>query len=124
MTTRVYVSSHSPDLVRCREQVRIAMQRMGVQDVAMETYAAEEDRPIDKCLADVRACDLYVGIFAWRYGFIPLGHDRSITELEYRAAGEAGKDRLIFLLDQDAPWPPAQMEQGRGGARLRRLRKE
>jgi hypothetical protein len=123
MLTKAYVSSTYRDLAQCREQVRLALQRLGVRDVAMETYVANEDRPVDNCLADVRNCDLYIGVFAWRYGYVPPGQKRSITELEYDTAGEAGKERLIFLLDENTPWPPAQIEQGRGRTSLRRLRK-
>jgi uncharacterized protein DUF4062 len=53
----------------------------------MEDCTAEDQLPADKCLADVAACDLYVGIFAWRYGFIPPDNNPdnlSIAELEYR----------------------------------------
>jgi hypothetical protein len=95
---RVYVSSTYLDLREGRGEIRTALQRMAVEDVAMETYTAGEERPLQRCLDDVRSCDLYVGIFAWRYGFIPEGETRSITELEYLAAGEARIPRLIFLL--------------------------
>jgi hypothetical protein len=43
------------------------------QDViAMEHYVAADQRPLDKCLEDVCGCDLYIGLFAWRYGYIPF----------------------------------------------------
>src|SRR5688572_12746240 len=107
---RVYVSSTFTDLKDARESVRKVLQRLGVEDVAMETYTAEPDRPLDKCLRDVSSCDHYVGIFAWRYGYVPDGHDRSITELEYRRALDDGKDVLIFLLHEDAPWPRSKQD--------------
>ena len=90
----------------------------------MEDYTAEEQWPADKCLADVAACDLYVGLFAWRYGFIPPDNNPdnlSITELEYQKAGDAGRDRLIFLLDENAPWPRSMMDRDPG--RIEDLRK-
>ncbi|MFF0155818.1 HEAT repeat domain-containing protein [Micromonospora sp. NPDC005203] len=122
---RAFVSSTFTDLRDCREQVRKALQRLGVADVAMETYTAEEARPVDKCLADVRSCDVYIGLFAWRYGFVPDGHQHSITELEYRAAGAAGIPRLVFLLREDAPWPPTLMDLGNPAQdRIRALRSE
>jgi tetratricopeptide (TPR) repeat protein len=96
--------------------------------MAMEDYVAADQRPLDKCLADVVSCDLYIGIFAWRYGYIPPGqppdHERSITELEYRQAGQSGLERLIFLLDKDAPWPRSKMEKGAGGEKIEALRAE
>src|SRR5262249_4475499 len=56
---------------------------------------------------------VYVGIFAWRYGHVPHGgnpEQRSITELEYRQAVAEEKACLIFLVDDDAPWPRSKME--------------
>jgi len=65
---KVYVSSSYLDLKDYREQVRLVLRRMGYEDKAMEYYVAEDQRPVEKCLADVAACDVYVGVFAWRYG--------------------------------------------------------
>jgi hypothetical protein len=121
---KVYVSSTFLDLQACRAAVRQALQELGQDDVAMETYVAEAQRPLDKCLADVAACDLYVGVFAWRYGYVPPGYDQSITELEYRTAVEHGKDRLIFLLREDAPWLPSQVDKGRSAELIGALRAE
>lgn len=107
---RIYVSSTFSDLKDHREQVRLALRRLGHEDVAMEYYGATDERPIDKCLNDVASCDVYVGIFAWRYGYIPDGYDRSITELEYRHAVDTGKTCLIFILPEDADWPMTKIE--------------
>ena len=104
---KVYVSSTFVDLKECRQQVSLILRRMGHEDVAMEYYTAGDQRPVDKCMADVAACDLYVGIFAWRYGWIPPDNNPdqiSITEMEYRQAARNGKECLIFLLHEDAPW--------------------
>ena len=121
---KVYVSSTFLDLEECRGAVRQALQELGQDDVAMETYVAEPQRPLEKCLADVVACDLYVGVFAWRYGYIPPGHYKSISELEYRTAVKHGKDRLIFLLREDAPWPPQFVDKGADAERIGALRAE
>lgn len=99
---RIYVSSTFKDLKDCREKVRVALRQMSHEDIAMEYYVAEDKRPLYKCLEDVSSCDLYIGIFAWRYGYVPDGYDKSITELEYRKAVETGKKCLIFLLHEEA----------------------
>jgi tetratricopeptide (TPR) repeat protein len=122
--TRIYVSSTYSDLVEHRQQVYDILRKMRYDVVAMEDYVATDQRPLDKCLADVASCDVYVGIFAWRYGYVPPGQERSITELEYRQAGQSGLARLIFLLDEDAPWPRSQMEKGAGGEKIEALRAE
>ena len=107
---KIYVSSTFIDLKECREQVRISLRRTGHEDIAMEYYTASEKRPLDKCLDDVGSADIYVGIFAYRYGFIPDGHDKSITEQEYRKAVELKKPCLIFVLKEGASWPTDRIE--------------
>ncbi|QUQ64289.1 hypothetical protein JJ691_20090 [Kutzneria sp. CA-103260] len=116
---RVYVSSTFIDLEEHREAVRTSIRRMGHEDVAMEYYVAEDKRPVDKCLADVRSADLYVVVMAWRYGFVPDGHGASITELEYRAAVEADVPVLAFVLSEEHPWPPKLMEHSPDVVRFR-----
>src|SRR6185295_5916186 len=80
----------------------------------MESDLVSDERPLKKCLDDVAACDVYVGIIAWRYGFIPKLEEnpdqRSITELEYRKALELGKPCLLFLTDPGSSWPPNKMD--------------
>jgi hypothetical protein len=125
---RIYISSTYSDLVEHRQQVYDVLRKMRYDVMAMEDYVAADKRPLDKCLADVASCQIYVGIFAWRYGYIPPGQppdqERSITELEYRQAGQSGLECLIFLLDEDAPWPRSKMESGVGGDKIEALRAE
>ncbi|GAA3839553.1 hypothetical protein GCM10022243_02410 [Saccharothrix violaceirubra] len=116
---RVYVSSTYSDLQEHREAVRTAIRRMGHEDVAMEYYVAEDTRPLNRCLEDVRASDVYVVIMAWRYGFIPEGHSESITELEYRAAIDAKIPVLAFVLSEDQPWLPKLVEHSKQVDRFR-----
>ncbi|HEV2912131.1 MAG TPA: DUF4062 domain-containing protein [Pyrinomonadaceae bacterium] len=122
---KVYVSSTFLDLRDYREKVRTVLRRMGHEDVAMEYYVAEDQRPLDRCLSDVAACDLYVGIFAWRYGWIPADNNPdglSITAMEYRQASRSGKECLIFLLSEDAPWPRKFMDKDQ--TRIEQLRND
>lgn len=102
---RIYISSTYSDLVEAREAVYGVLRKMRHDVIAMEDYVAADQRPLDKCLADVAACDIYVGIFAWRYGYVPPDQERSITELEFRQAQQSKKPCLLFLLHEEAPWP-------------------
>ena len=122
LRVKAYVSSTFEDLRDCREEVRLALSRLGVTDVAMEYYVAEPDRPLERCLRDAAECDLYIGLFAWRYGYIPPGEGKSITELEYRTAVAADKPPLIFILHEEASWPRTQMD--RDATRIEALREE
>jgi hypothetical protein len=102
---KIYISSTYEDLKKEREAAAQVIRRLGHHPIYMEDYVAADKRPLEKCLDDVRSSDAYVGIFAWRYGFIPDGFAKSITHLEYEAAGQAGIPRLVFLLHDKASWP-------------------
>src|SRR5215213_4640270 len=69
---KIYISSTYQDLVDHRGAVDRALRRMGHDVIGMEQYVAEGNRPLDRCLADVRLADLYVVIAGWRYGYVPL----------------------------------------------------
>lgn len=112
--TRVYVSSTYADLAEARASVCRALREAGCEVVAMEEYLATGRPPLEKCLADVRSCEVYVGIVAWRYGFVPPGGKISITEAEYHEAARSDIPRLLFLLHEDAPWPRRLIDRDEG----------
>jgi hypothetical protein len=116
---RVFLSSTYADLVNHRGAVQAAIRRLGAVDVAMEHFGAREERPLDECLRIVREeSDLFVGVYAYRYGFVPDGFEQSISELEYRAAGEVALPRFLYLVDESHPWLPAHMDRGQAAERL------
>jgi len=119
---RIYVSSTSEDLKEFRAAAIAAVWRLGHFPAAMEGYVAETITPVEKCLRDVASSDLYIGIFAYRYGYVPDGVDQSITEMEYRKAREKGIPTLAFLLDESIPWPGDHIDTGEAGERIRALR--
>jgi Domain of unknown function (DUF4062) len=124
----VYISSTFEDLEECRSMVNDALRRMGYEVLCMEDYLAKDQRTVDRCLADISTCDFFVGIYAKRYGWIPPGETRSITELEYRAARRHNRTCLLFLLDKGANWPlkyvDSETGDGDGGTLVRQLRSE
>lgn len=125
--TKIYISSTFSDLKECREAIYKVLRAMSHEVIAMEDYVAADQRPLDKCLADVASCDLYVGVFAWRYGYVPERDNpekKSITELEFRHAVANKIPCLIFLLDENAPWARVKMEHGAGAEKLQLLREE
>jgi len=119
---RVYVSSTSLDLAEYRQAVIRALWLSGHTPVCMEHHAPGDVVPKDESLRKVATCDVYVGIFAWRYGFIPQGCEFSITEMEYREAERLKKTTLIFLLDEGVEWPAEYREGGENERRIRELR--
>ena len=110
---RVYVSSTYMDLVDHRAAVKTALERAQFDVECMEKYPAFDERPQDKCLEDVAQCDYYLLILALRYGFQPPKDNPkklSTTQLEYEEAVRKGKPCLVFLLDEDHPWPPKRAD--------------
>ena len=107
----IYLSSTYEDLKDHRRAVYEALRKSGHDVKAMEDYVAADTRPVEQCLKDVEAADIYVGIFAFRYGYIPPPtHNNpkhlSITELEYRHAETLKKPCLTFVVSDTTPWPP------------------
>jgi len=139
---KIYISATFRDLQKHREAVSVVLRRMGHQVLGMEEYVAEGMRPLDRCLEDVRNCDAYIGILAWRYGYVPktTGDDgatipkgtslrkTSMTEFEFRQAIDSKKTVLFFLLDPEGDWPSSQFDavsgDGDRGRAVLRLRQE
>jgi hypothetical protein len=128
---KIYLSSTFEDLKDYRERVYRELRALRHDVIAMEDYVAADVRPVDKCLADVRTSDIYVGLFAWRYGYVPPKGNpqkRSVTELEFREAVKHKKPCLLFILKDTALWPPNRMDANSGdnkrGDRITALRRE
>jgi hypothetical protein len=67
--------------------------------VGMERFTASSLPTVAECVRQASKCDIYVGILAHRYGWIPDDSELSITELEYDAAKQAGRRLFIFQLN-------------------------
>ena len=126
---RVFLSSTFSDLHETRaETARRLREVLGTQLISMETFGSDDVPPDIKSVHRVRECDIFVGIYARRYGSIARGPGKSITELELEEAEHAQSAGtlsaiLLYLLDDDAAWPEAAIERGRAAASgLKRLR--
>ena len=127
----IYLSSTYEDLKDYRTAVVQALRKAGYDVKTMEDYVAADKRPVDKCLADVAEADIYVGVFAFRYGYVPPPEHGnpdalSITELEFRHAEKLNKPCRIFAVSEDAAWPckfdDRRIEKEHKGQRIKRLR--
>ncbi|MDQ3919051.1 MAG: DUF4062 domain-containing protein, partial [Acidobacteriota bacterium] len=110
----VVVSSTALDLPEHRKEVMDACLRMGMHPVMMEHLSAGDTTAAEKSLAMVDEADIYMGVFAYRYGHVPEDNNPgqiSITEMEYDRAVERGIPRLIFLMDKTHRLTPADMEE-------------
>lgn len=112
------ISSTARDLPVHRKEVMDACLQQGIFPVMMEHLPAKDEDAIEASLGMVDECDIYIGVYAWRYGYRPAGHDTSITEMEYNRAVERDIPRLIFLMHEDHPIKAADVEKGPGAEKL------
>ena len=119
---KVMISSTARDLPEHRDLIKDACLRQGMFPIMMEHLAAVDADAIEESLRIVNEADIYLGIFAYRYGYIPKGFDISITEMEYNRADERGIPRLIFLMDEEHDVKPADVERGDGAIKLDALK--
>ena len=53
----------------------------------------------------VGEADILVGIYGFRYGYIPRGEHISVTEMEFQAARSLGKEILVYVKAMDSREP-------------------
>jgi tetratricopeptide (TPR) repeat protein len=113
---QVMISSTSLDLPAHRKAAEDAALRAGMFPLAMEHGSATSNSDAIRYSLDlVDQADIYVGLFAHRYGFIPDNKADnpqrwSVTEHEYRRAVERGIPRLIFLAHDEHPFLPKDFD--------------
>lgn len=100
---QVFISSTWLDLRPEREAVEEALQRMReTKYVGMEYFGSRDENTERASLIEVERSNVYIGIFAGRYG-------SGITGAEYRLARKLNKPCFIYVKD-DAAIPPQWRE--------------
>jgi len=62
MGLKIYLSSTFEDLKDYRRRVYDQLRTLRHDVIAMEDYVTADERPLDKCLRDVRDSDVYIGL--------------------------------------------------------------
>jgi len=113
------ISSTARDLPEHRDRVMHACLRQGMfHPEMMEHLSAENANAADVSLRMVEEADLYLGVFGFRYGYVPPTSEISVTEMEYNRAVERGIPRLIFVMHDSHALHSADVETGEGAAKL------
>jgi len=96
---KVFISSTYEDLKNYRQAaIKVVERYDDCKPLAMEFLVSQPQEPIKVCEKEINKCDVFVGIYAHRFGFIPGGETKSITRLEYDLAKEG--DYLLFQGDE------------------------
>ncbi len=109
-TPKVFLSSTFVDLASVRTEIsRWLTGLFDTKLVIMETFGSDAAPPEINSVRRVRECDLFIGIYANRYGTIDDASGKSITELELDEASaslSAGtlQDILLFSIDENSTW--------------------
>lgn len=107
---KVFISATRQDLDKYCAAAIEECNRLQLVPIDMQYFEAMSAGATEGSLKKVEEADAFVGIYAHRYGYIPAGHEKSITELEYDFASEKGIERLCFLVDPRYPWPPDSID--------------
>lgn len=117
---KVFISSTYRDLIEYRTAAIEAVEGTSYQAVKMEVFGARSDEPLKACLEEIEQSDLFIGIYAHRYGYVPDGSDISITEMEYLHAKKLEKPIYCFVIDEEnQPWLPKWIEDEPGKSKLK-----
>ena len=95
------ISSTARDLPEHRAAAQRACQELGVRPEMMEDLTARPGDAVTVSRQMVAGSDLFIGIYRWRYGYVPDAGGPSVTETEYECAKDLGIPRLMFVSGPD-----------------------
>jgi hypothetical protein len=97
----VFLSSTVRDLGPYRRHVAEQLGRLGYATVLGEEFGARDADAAESSLVEIARCQVFVGVYARRYGFLPPSRNPrriSVTEMEYDEAVRLDLPRLLFVL--------------------------
>ena len=115
---RIFVSSTYEDLIEYRKKATDALERLGQQGVRMEIFGARPQQATEACFEEIDSSDVFIGIYAHRYGFTPEASSTSITEQEFDFASQRKKPIFCFIVDETYPWLPRFVDQEPNHSRM------
>jgi Domain of unknown function (DUF4062) len=109
----VFVSSTFRDLKPYRDATKEQIARRDFLFRGMEHFGADPagNTPAKKIIDAVQQADVYVGVFGVRYGYVASDSGGlSMTELEFRAAENAKKQMLLYVMHDNASVKACDLE--------------
>lgn len=98
----IFVSSTSKDLFEHRARVRDVIQRLGTTPSSIEEFDNPPTNILQLSFNAICQAEVFVGLYAHRYGFIPDGELISIPHHEYLWAKERGIPMLLYIIEEDS----------------------
>lgn len=94
---KVFISSTS-DMKPFRQILKERVEACEMYADMYENWGQGNDYPRDMCCKHVLQSDIFVCILGAKYGFVEPIWDKSMTEIEYRIAQNAGLPILIYVI--------------------------
>jgi len=107
---KVFLSSTYLDLIEHRKEAAEALARLGHHVIGMEAFNARAEDPTKASIKEVAECELFVGIYAHRYGSSIGKAKISVTEQEFDHAVKQDKEIFAFFVDEDFSWHPKMVD--------------
>lgn len=95
---QIFISSTQTDLQSERDAVQTVIENLGHKCIRAETHNSPGVSPEEVCRNMAIECDIYVGVYGPRYGYIPPHLGISVTEFEYLQARENNPSKVFIYV--------------------------
>ncbi len=119
----VFVSSTYEDLIPYRDEVQRVLTRLEQVVKGMEFFGSSPNNSLFTCLSQVRECKVFIGILGMRYGSIDEESELSYSQLEYNEAIKNNIPTLIYIIDENHPIAPKNVDTGISAEKLSEFKK-
>lgn len=101
----IFISSVIKGMKSDRNSIIDVIKSFGFEYFASEHEGSSWDSSAEKCLDEIRKCDIFVGLYGNKYGFVPSKNDiidqfdgvRSIAEIEFAFSRKLSKPTLLYI---------------------------
>lgn len=114
----IFISSTYEDMIPYREEVQRQLIRLEQIIKGMEYFGSSPESSLSICLSQVRESRVFIGIIGMRYGSIEEESELSYSQLEYNEAIKNNIPTLIYILDENHPIPPKNVDTGFSAQKL------
>ncbi len=106
---KVFISSTRDDLQTCRDALREMLLELSHEPLMLEIphHAPAAWENACKMIADA---DVFIGIYAHRYGHLPKNQTKSLIEQELEFAKKLGKATACYVISPKTAWPEKHRE--------------
>lgn len=106
---KVFISSTRDDLKTYRDALREMLVELSHEPLMLEIphHASDAWEKACEMIADA---DVFIGIYAHRYGHLPKNQSKSLIEQEFEFARKLGKETACYVISPKAAWPEKHRE--------------